>query len=303
MRKTKVIRFLSFFLPLCVFFSFLSGSIFLYEKINLYPLKFAFFDISGTLCSIRCIGNQALFPLFLENLKIFALSLFIFSFLYALFKTIKRIYRTKNFVKKIKKETITVSKFGINTNIFEHNLPLAFTAGFFKPEIYLSTSLTESLNEKEIKGIIFHEIHHKEALHPLKNLIISFISDSLFFLPISRFFKQLYLFCIEIFADMNCISNGLTKEEVALSFLKVCKIRKMENSWFYSEPLERVKFLFEGRLKIFLSAKKIIVSIVLLILLAGVTLSSVEQERFKLFLQHRNVCGYHKEIDKEGGSR
>lgn len=293
MRKIKVIRFLSFFLPLCVFLSFLLGSIFLYEKINLYPLKFAFSDFSETLCSIKCIGNQALFPLFLESLKILALSLFILSFLYAVFKTIKRIYHTKNFVKKIKKKAIKVSKFGISTNIFVHNFPLAFTAGFFKPEIYLSTSLTRSLNEKEIKGIIFHEIHHKKAFHPLKNIIISFISDTLFFLPISRFFKQLYLFCTEIFADMNCISNGLTKEEIALSFLKVCKIRNTENSWFFSEPLERVKFLFEGRLKIFLSIKRMVVSIVILILLAGATFSSVEQERFKTFLQHRNVCSYH----------
>lgn len=294
MKKVKLISFLSFFLPLFIFLFLFSGYISLYKMINLYPLKHAFSDISGTFCSIKCLRTTALIPFLFENLKILAISFLTSSLIYGIFKTIRRIYKTEKFLNKIKKEAKPSAKYGINVNIFPHNLPLAFTAGFFKPEIYLSTSLTQFLNEKEIKGIVFHEIHHKKALHPLKSLIISFISDSLFFLPVSKLFKKLYLFCNEIFGDMNSISNGLTKEEIALSFLKVCKIRNMESSRFSNEPIERIKFLFDGKIKIIFSVKKLIISIVVLILLTVITLSSMEKEKFNPFLQHKQVCSYHR---------
>ncbi len=293
MRKIKIIRSVSLFLLVSLFLFLFSGSIFLAQNINLNSIKYYFSDINSTLCTIKCLGPGFLMPFSLENIKFFTLSLSLFSFAYSLTKTVERIQKTRKFVREIKKEAKPFSRFGLEINSFSHKLPLAFTAGFLKPEIFISSSLLDSLNERELKGILFHEIHHKKNYDPLKDLFISFISDSLFFIPIAKFLKNIDKLCTEIIADMNSISKGLTREEMALAFLKVCKIRKMEGSWFFNKPLERARFLLGEGMRIFPSFKKLILSIVLLILLSGIIFSPINIESRKSILHHRNVCSYH----------
>ncbi len=293
MKKIKIIKNISLSILFIVFFFIPLSSFFLIKNTHFQPLRFVFLNFSSTLCSLKCLGAEVSIPLFIETLKLLAISLFIFSLFYAIFKTFKKIFRTMEFVKGIKRKTRHVLKFGIKTNIFDHALPLAFTAGFFKPEIFLSSSLVETLEENELKGIILHEDQHRKSLDPLKNLIVSFVSDFLFFFPIIQFFKNLYLFSKEIIADMSCISMGVKKEELALAFLKVCKIRNTDSSWFFNKPLERIRFIFERKIEFVPSLKKIILSFILLLSFMGLFLAPQNKERFNQFLNHQTTCTYH----------
>ncbi len=297
MKKIKIIKAISLSILFIVFFFLFLSSFFLIKNTHFQPLKFAFFNFFSTLCSLKCLGKEISIPFFFETLKLLAIFLFISSLSFATFKIFKKVFRTMEFVKEIKKEAKHVLKFGIKTNIFDHEFPLAFTAGFFKPEIFLSSSLVKTLEENELKSIILHEDQHRKSLDPLKNLIVSFVSDFLFFFPIIQFFKNLYLFSTEIIADMSCISRGMKKEELALAFLKVCKIRNTENSWFFNKPLERIKFIFERKIEFVPSLKKIILSFILLLLIMGLFFTPQDKERFNQFLNHHNTCTYHNEND------
>jgi beta-lactamase regulating signal transducer with metallopeptidase domain len=293
MGKIKILKIFSFSLLLFFFIFFFSLSIFLIKNVSLNPLKYALFNINKTICSIKCLGEGTAIPLMIEGLRFIVLSIFLVFFTLSLFKTLKKLYITDKFVRDIETGAKTILKFGIKIKVFSHELPLAFTAGFFKPDIYISSHLFNLLEEKELKGIILHEVQHKKNLDPLKNLIISFISDSISFVPIAKFFKKLYAVCTEILADQNCISSGLKKDELALSFLKVCKIGKMEYSWFFNEPFERIKFLFGEKIKIIPSFKKFLVSIIFAVALIIVIFVPNNEGKLSSFLHHSHVCSYH----------
>lgn len=85
--------------------------------------------------------------------------------------------------------------------VFQSTLSAAFVLGFLRPKIFLSSQVLKELKEEELKGVLLHERHHLMGKEPLKRLFLSFLKDMLFFLPISNYLYQSFLYLSEERAD------------------------------------------------------------------------------------------------------
>ncbi len=61
---------------------------------------------------------------------------------------------------------------------------LAFTWGVFRPRIYLSQGLIDALSPAELQAVFLHEDAHRRRRDPLRRLLLTLLSDVLFYLPV-----------------------------------------------------------------------------------------------------------------------
>lgn len=62
----------------------------------------------------------------------------------------------------------------------------AFTAGWWKPKIYLNAELAERLNGRELKSLVAHEAAHLRRRDPLRLAVLRFFACLVFWLPALR---------------------------------------------------------------------------------------------------------------------
>ncbi|OGC51791.1 hypothetical protein A2W32_00050, partial [candidate division WWE3 bacterium RBG_16_37_10] len=74
--------------------------------------------------------------------------------------------------------------------IVENNKCAAFSYGFYRPKMVLSTGLINSLNAKELEAVILHELHHLKYAHVPLIFIMEIIKSSLFFIPLLSVYIQ-----------------------------------------------------------------------------------------------------------------
>ena len=67
----------------------------------------------------------------------------------------------------------------MNFNIITNKPNLAFTYGYFKPEVYISKNFIKELNRNEFNALLEHELSHKNSYDPLMMLIMLFIKELL----------------------------------------------------------------------------------------------------------------------------
>ncbi len=148
----------------------------------------------------------------LTIIALVALSFGILSFLAQFYKTQKLVQKmSKNFVDmpaKLKNVAISLS-LGNKVDVVEDSGLFSFCAGIFSPRIIITTSLVESLSEKELEAVLLHEKAHLKARDPLKLLFGKTISVIFFFLPI---FKELY-------KNMNA-TNEILADRFAMQYQK-----------------------------------------------------------------------------------
>lgn len=101
----------------------------------------------------------------------------------------------------------------------------AFTIGFLQPKIYLSGALCKRLEREELRAVILHESHHVRKYDPLRLLMVAFICDTLFFIPLSRFLKELFISSKEKAADDAAISASKRPLELASAMMKLIKLK------------------------------------------------------------------------------
>ncbi|MCP2520893.1 M56 family metallopeptidase [SCandidatus Aminicenantes bacterium Aminicenantia_JdfR_composite] len=216
--------------------------------------------------------------------------LFVFSFL----KQLQNLFKEKKFInslnlinnenkyKKIIKiclsESPVFSKMINKINIFENDLiKLSFTAGLIKPKIYLSTGLIKSLDQDELKAVIYHEISHCQKRDPLRKFLINFISDFFLFLPISGFLKDYIISIQERKAD-KMASSFIHPLHLASALIKVAESKKNLYStiWAFkhSSNLEtRLKELIYGQKTSFkFPIKKFLMTLIVLIIVFNMLL-------------------------------
>lgn len=63
----------------------------------------------------------------------------------------------------------------------------AFTFGYLRPRIYLSTGLLKGLDKKELRAVFMHELRHKRNHDPLRFLVYGFINDAFFYIPAIKY--------------------------------------------------------------------------------------------------------------------
>ncbi|MGA2533543.1 MAG: M56 family metallopeptidase [Candidatus Aminicenantales bacterium] len=249
----------------------------------------------AAVCAVRCLGIAPFLQVLGETGKALLLVFMSFSFLFALSRTALRILRTLAFVDRAERKAVPfgdVSRFPFleNVTVFEDRLPLAFTGGFLKPRVFLSTRLMDVLDEKELRAVVLHEAHHQNSHDPLKGLIVSFLSDFLFFLPVSRFLKKAYSLTAEMTADAHSVGLKADPADLAGSLLKVQKLHAPAASWFFDPTKERAGHLLGQPSRIPLPLKRTFLTMILLAVLAFVALVPVKKGVTSLFINHNKTC-------------
>src|SRR3989304_4298224 len=107
------------------------------------------------------------------------------SFIYALLKASLTSFRAYIQVKHL-----PLADYKDIVIIKDNNLTAAFTHGFFRPKIYMSAGLVNSLSNSELKAVYLHEMHHKNRKDPLCFFILSILRDTFFYIPLSRFIER-----------------------------------------------------------------------------------------------------------------
>jgi len=252
-------------------------------------------DPAALSCNLRCVGIAPFLQVLGEGLKALLLISMSAFFVYALYRTVRRILRTWSFIERAGRSAFSASSvpplpFLENVTVFENRLPWALTAGFFKPKILISSGLIKALDENELRAVVLHETHHQESKDPLKGLFVSFISDFLFFLPVSRLLKNVYDLTSEMSADARSIERQADPLDLAGSLLKVQKLSGPAASWFFDPTTERAKHLLGEPSKIRLPFKKIFLTVVFLAISTAVALIPVRKSVTAMFVDHDKTC-------------
>jgi beta-lactamase regulating signal transducer with metallopeptidase domain len=137
--------------------------------------------------------------------------LFVYSAIYFLFLSKK----TKEFIAKLNlystdsyESNVIMGfqqKYSVQVQIVDFNQPLAFTYGFIRPQILISTGLINLLQPYELKAVLEHEYYHYQNRDPFKLSIWFSLARVFSFLPISRKLYERYMIEKEIKADTFAI--------------------------------------------------------------------------------------------------
>lgn len=83
--------------------------------------------------------------------------------------------------------------------------PLCFTAGLFRPRIYIAAAVRERLRHQELTAVLAHEHAHVKRRDPLRNALLRATAQAFFFLPIFRALEQRYRVEQEVSADAEAL--------------------------------------------------------------------------------------------------
>src|SRR3989337_452812 len=152
----------------------------------------------------------------------------------------------------------------------------AFTIGLFKPRVYRSVSLCKRLKNEELKAVILHEAHHMKKHDPLRLLIVAFVCDVFFFIPLSRYLKELFISSKEKAADDAAVAASKRPLELASAMIKLLRSKNdlILNStaiWEHGSPAERIHRLINPKMDKSpdLSLLKSAVSFLIVVVLVG----------------------------------
>jgi Zn-dependent protease with chaperone function len=179
---------------------------------------------------------------------------------YAVFKAGKNIAATRRAVSAlpIKHNGKSVAL------IMDSSLKTAFTCGFLRPRIYISTGLLNALEKDELRAVFLHELKHKKGFDPLRFLVIGFIRDAFFYLPAVRHLASFARLKKEHEADDTAASRLGEPLSLASAMIKVAREGGLyaalaENT---EQVTGRVRRLIEGReAKLKVPAKAAVVSL------------------------------------------
>lgn len=98
-------------------------------------------------------------------------------------------------------------KHSIKVQVVEATYPLAFTHGFVRPHILVSTGLIDLLQTYELEAVLEHEYYHYQNRDPFKLSIWYSLARVFSFLPISQKLYTRYMMEKEINADTFAIQE------------------------------------------------------------------------------------------------
>ncbi|WP_338779922.1 M56 family metallopeptidase [Metabacillus sp. FJAT-52054] len=121
-------------------------------------------------------------------------------------------------------------RFGHKISVIDQTEPAAFTAGYFRPVIIVSSGLLELLNDQELQAVIYHEQFHQSQRDPLKKWILQFIARTLWYIPIFKWWQKHYELTKEVLADRFAIRESGSIAGLSHALLKMMKWGKTNNS-------------------------------------------------------------------------
>lgn len=102
----------------------------------------------------------------------------------------------------------------------------AFTAGTWRPRIYIAESLQHVLSPDELRAVIRHEYHHFVRRDPLRSAMLRFAARTLFWLPLVRVLADELMDDAELMADDFAAdpSGGGNPLDVASALVRIRQI-------------------------------------------------------------------------------
>ena len=301
-----------------IYFYFLSGlSLLFFLLSRLAPWSWlnykaplnSFLNWASIKCSWQCLG-PSLSGLFLESgFKVVIFSFLVFVFLRALWIAAKAIRSTNSCRRRLEAKASAKKRWGIDYYLIPLSMPLAFTVGWLKPRIFISSSLETSLEEEELKTILFHEARHQRRKDPSRSLLIAFLSDLLFFLPLTKRMRRSFGLYIEIEADLSSLKAGQTRKALMAALAKMHRYpfaREINSAWFsdtYNRDLDRLRYLSEGKLTPFISWRPLLMTVVLAMSMTLFGLITLFPRQREAFLAHQSSCSGHINIINKVNSR
>lgn len=136
--------------------------------------------------------------------------------------------------------------------VFKSNRPHAFTAGFLKPTVYISSRIAKKKKEKKSKAIIFHELGHKENFDPIKDFLVNIFKWCLPPLPGKNKFFTEYSTLVELNCDFYAEKRLSSKRPIveALADIIGRKFSPAPNPLLIDNFLtssDRIRILTENR--------------------------------------------------------
>lgn len=113
----------------------------------------------------------------------------------------------------------------------------AFTAGLRTPRIYVTRDLCAALSPEELAAVLLHEGHHRRHKDPVRVLVILFLQDLLFFLPVGHVLGRVFFQAQEDAADDAVAARGGDRLELASA---LCRVARLEVSKPPSGSLVRI---------------------------------------------------------------
>jgi Zn-dependent protease with chaperone function len=111
-------------------------------------------------------------------------------------------------------------KYGVPVIVFDHTRPLAFSYGWKRPNIGISTGLIQLLSPLELEAVLEHEYHHCLARDPMKMVFAAGAATAFFFLPVVYRLCQRYFLEKEIEADRRA-AEKVGAKAVAAALYKI----------------------------------------------------------------------------------
>ncbi len=99
----------------------------------------------------------------------------------------------------------------------------AFTAGLWRPRMYLGETLQASLTRAELRAVFRHELHHVRRRDPLRFAVLRFAAKTLFWLPLVGALVEDLMEDAEVVADdfAAAPAGGTDPLDVASALVKI----------------------------------------------------------------------------------
>lgn len=109
--------------------------------------------------------------------------------------------------------------------VIRHEQPLAFTVGFWRPVIVLSSGLLALLEDEELEAVVEHESFHQKNRDARKLWMLQRIAEGLWFIPLTRWSYQSYQILSEVLADRYAIERMGSERGLGSALLKLIRTR------------------------------------------------------------------------------
>lgn len=112
-------------------------------------------------------------------------------------------------------------------DVVDEGTPVAFTYGWIRPRVLISTGLVAGLTEDEMAAVLAHERYHLRRRDPLRVLLARAARDGLFYLPAAGELYRWFEAAKEVAADAAVIAE-LGRVELAKALCKLAAWRQPE---------------------------------------------------------------------------
>lgn len=102
----------------------------------------------------------------------------------------------------------------------------AFSFGFWRPRVLVSTGMLHLLDVDELKAVLLHEAHHVRNFDALKVALVRAMARALFFLPLAQDLARGYLILKELAADEYALQRMGDRWPLASAMHKLARLAK-----------------------------------------------------------------------------